>query len=327
MVPLHEADDAAAEPRARESGTERRRAPSTGRPRGRAPGSTPRSRRGGSAWLASMERSEPPVRPARQRVGEREHPGVLRDHVAGARVVTHLVLGGVAECGDADPFRGRLAPARPFGVRAADERRDRPECTTTMPSARAGGDRCDRERAAVEEQRVTRAAWSAAIWSSRPPGTPVAPHSASWARRARRDPVGARRRRGRRTRRPARPSSAALDERPDPDGHRRGDREVVGSTRMPAAVGQAATAPATKRPHGGSTVEGSVEPSAATSTTPGSCVERAQDARPRRRVEGDPDLPVDRHRQAPAVLVVGVVADQVHPAGACARCAGAGHRA
>ena len=76
------------------------------------------------------------------------------------------------------------------------------------------------------------------------------------------------------------------------------------------------TAPATKRPHEGTTPRGSSRPLAATTTGPGSSA-TAPGSRPVDGCRARDDAPaIDRHRQAEALVVVGVVAHQIHPTGA-----------
>ena len=106
-----------------------------------------------------------------------------------------------------------------------------------------------------------------------PPGTPVARTSASSAARASSN---------RSSRQPpasASPSVSAtaraeLDDSPEPSGTVEPTARRRAGTWAPRSV-RAATAPATKRPHGGSTVAGGSVPSAATSTVPSTSSEVA----------------------------------------------------
>ena len=88
--------------------------------------------------------------------------------------------------------------------------------------------------------------------------------------------------------------------------------------RGPPVHGRAAStasAAATVRPHDGETAAGPTCPSAGSATMP-SIFAGAHDARPSVRASNRTvDVAVDRHREAQPVLIVGVVADEVHPAG------------
>ena len=164
-------------------------------------------------------------------------------------------------------------------------------------------------------------AWSATpnsehSWSMSPPGTPGGerprPSSAVCAT-SRRSPSSSP---------PASASasvsateSAELDDSPEPGGTRRGRpcrRSPTGSRptlgQRPHDAGDEAT-PRAARPS-----IGSVAPVRGHVDRAGSCRGPEPDPPVRSGAPGDHALPVDRQRQAEAVVVVRVVADQVHPA-------------
>ncbi len=130
----------------------------------------------------------------------------------------------------------------------------------------------------VASRQSINSAWPAcpnsdASWSMSPPGTPVANVSAAEAARA----TSARSSGSPPRARASATARAELDESPDPTGTVERTSTSTGATVSPRSR-RARTAPATNRPHGGSTVEGSVVPSAATATSPASWADAARTA-------------------------------------------------
>ena len=166
---------------------------------------------------------------------------------------------------------------------------------------------------------------SDASWSMSPPGTPVAATSAASASARRVDPVE------RESAESARASvsataSAELDDSPDPTGTVDVTSRSAPATATPALDERAhdarrRTGPTAARPSAGRSLPSTGDVDARRrARRDGACTAPSV----RRRVDPRPAAAVDRQRQDEAVVVVGVVAHEVHPsrgadAGAAAR--------
>ena len=159
-------------------------------------------------------------------------PRVLGDDVTRARIVGDLSSVASRSGVDPEPRRDRLALGPPRRVLAAGQRAGQPAVDDEHRDVGGDRHRFDRE---FDRQSMSSACParpnSAASWSIRPPGTPVASTSASSARRAASgDSSGS----------PPRSASAStsatasaeLDDSPEPDGHRRRDAELGARRRM-----------------------------------------------------------------------------------------------
>ena len=282
----------------------------------RAPASTPRSRRGRLAWLASSSGPSTDRSPVGSAVRRGEHARVLGDDVPRARDVAHLVERGVAQrprCrARPRPPRTRRGVTRTRSPRACGARR---ECTTTtaIPGGIATGVTRQRRgsrsgghaRPGRRARRAGPSAHPARRWRrSRPSDASRAastPATGAPARSAR-DWVSA-------------TASAELDDSPEPTGTVELIASSAAATRTPA-VGRAPVRPRPRSgPRSARPCAGSSLPSAATSTAPGDVVrDGGHPAIPTRRDRGDACTPrsIASGRTKPAV-VVGVVAHEVHP--------------
>ena len=247
------------------------------------------------AWPASRSAPTRSRSPAAQRGGALEHPGVLGDHVAGDRVVgaPGRAWRPAAPARRSGPRRPRTPPAG----RRTRCRRARARCRSARRGSRGRRGAAPARRS--RRRQSSSSAWPArpysdAIWSSSPPGTPVAATSA--AEREPGERLGGRRARARRpgaARARARPTARSTTTGRRPAGTvectaRSAPADVVAARRGPRW-----TAPATNRPHRGGSGAGS-RPSSGTSTRPGELGGAGPDHRARCAACADPAFPVDR---------------------------------
>ncbi len=255
---------------------------------------------------------------AAQGVGEVPDACVLGHDVPRDRVAGNLLGRRVAQRHHPEPGRGGLARSAPLRVRALLE----PARHTAVHDDDRDGlgqrDRRDLERATVEQQRVaglpedrrhlihhaTRhpARGVLGIASDEREVEAVEWHPRDAVAHA---SVSA-------------TANAALDDRPDPTG----TSDAISAS---SPIGSAAPR-GEHSEHGrhhssprGETVAGSTCPSAGNSTVPSISRERTRTRPSGRASKRTRDIPVDRHGEAQPVLIVGVVADEVHPAGRARR--------
>ena len=255
---------------------------------------------------------------AGQRRRDGEHARVLGDDVPRAADVAHLLGRGVAQrrrgratAATASHSARRDAYAEPTSVRGT------PQCTTSTAIAGGIATGVTDGVAAVDQQRVAglaeqrgelvhQPARHAGRRRSRPrtparaASSPVEPASPARSARAR---VSA-------------TASAELDDSPEPTGTVELDRQVGGGHR--ARPGR--SAPVRRRRRSGPTSarrsRGSSPPSTATSTAPGSVVrDGGHPATATRRTAVTRARAVDRQGRTKPVVVVGVVAHEVHATG------------
>ena len=226
-----------------------------------------------------------PVRAWRHaRSRSRPHAGPLRiRHAPHPRTHCRPACGGARN--------GRRRPRRTHAIGTGQIEFVRQSMTSTCP---ARPTRCELVHQAAGDARAsTSAASKKCAASSDSSGSP--PRSARPSRSA--------------------TANAQLDDRPEPPGTRRRNAELGARTNATPAA-STRTAPATKRPHEGSTLHESSRPLADTTTGPASSCDHAPIA------PGDPDAAphddapaIDRHRQAETLVVVRVIAHQVHATG------------
>ena len=337
-------DGAAAEPAARHAGPEHRRPASA--PRCRAPRSRP-CRPGGRAsgqltskssrserWLSYIS-APPSTRLARLQVTAAavQRAGVLAGHVAGAAGTGRIqqmpcaasTISGVASRRVGDPQR-RAAASRALGAparvgavgqgvldvavdRSGRSRRDRRSGTSAPPRS---GSRWSSSAAVASP--ITEA-----HWSMMPQGTPAKSCSACWQRRA--FSAGSRRRAGHRLQqRGRRHLQGGAARQAAAQGHVRHHEPRPGRRDRAPAAGTPRPRRARSWPR-----PASPDAEASSSRSRRMAVQRraVQEKRAARPVawpaalggRREDDVAVDGHGEHEAVVVVGVLADQVHPPG------------